>query len=127
MKKVLTLMLFSVLFSLTPYTNAASMSCDVRLNSQFGYQFDSSSGCEGYDFSFAGSSTATFNINPEGAEVIDVIWIAGCSAPNGFMSCDTNLPSGQARTARAILILPPDDESGNFLEVSATAYYESGL
>lgn len=126
MKKVLTLMLFSVLFLLTTQASAASMSCDVSLNGPGGGAYQSAGFCEGLDFSFARSTTVTFDIDPGSASVIDVIWIQGCTAPNGSMSCTTNLAGYFPKTARAILILPPDEVSGNFLEVSATAYYESG-
>ncbi len=122
MKKYLLVTLFSVFGLLAFNSHAASMSCTMA--TQGGSVFQYSGGCFGQDFSFGRSTTATYTINPHGETILNTIWIEGCSAPNGAMSCQTTLPAYQSRTARAILILPPGDR---FKEVSATALYETGF
>ncbi len=122
MKKYLLVTLFSVFGLVAFNSHASSMSCTMF--TQGGSVAQYSGGCFGFDYSFGRGTTATYSINAEGETILNTIWIEGCSAPNGAMSCQTYLPAYSSKTARAILILPPGDR---FKEVSATAQYETGF
>ncbi len=123
MKKYLIITLFSM-FGLMAFKSHATANMTCTVATQGGQSVGGPGNCFGFDFSFGRSTNVTFNINPHGETILDTIWIQGCSAPNGAMSCTTSLRAYSSLTARAILILPPGDR---FKEVSATAGYETGF
>ena len=123
MMKVLTAILLILVSTFSIKAMAASqMTCDVSTQGNGSFSPPSADNCFGFDYSFRNQTNVTFEIKPNGQQILNVIWIDGCSASNGAMTCSTNLRAYRFLTARAILILP----GNTFQEVSATASYESG-
>ncbi|MCW8092501.1 hypothetical protein [Alteromonas sp. ASW11-130] len=102
--------------------NAASMTCEVSVTGSQSSSQSWDGGCFGFDYSFRNSTNGTFDILPQGEAIDDVLWLEGCSAPDGAMSCSTTIRAYGPNKVRA-LVLKTD---GSYEYVEARAHYESG-